>query len=342
MIAIGPLLLERPLLLAPMEDVSDLPFRVMCRRLGADVVYTEFISSEGLIRDARICREKLRLDGEEHPVGIQIFGASVEVMVQAARIAEEVGPDLIDINIGCPVKSVACSGAGAGLLRDPALMEAIVAGIIEAVDLPVTVKTRLGWDADSIRIIENAQLFERLGAHALAIHARTRVQQRKGQADWAWIRRTRDAIGIPVFGNGDVRTPEDALRMEEQTGADGIMIGRAAVANPWIFLQTKAYRETGVIPAIAPGAQFGAAFEHFALSLEHKGPRRGVIEFRKHWKGYLRDLPLSGAVRSEMMQFTEAAPVEDRLLAYSAELGVAPDGPRGNHPYAAGAASAAA
>lgn len=322
MIVIGSLALKEPLLLAPMEDVSDQPFRLMCRRLGADVVYTEFISSEGLVRDARVCLEKLRVADGERPVGIQIFGSDVAVMVEAARIAEKAGPELIDINIGCPVKSVACRGAGAGLLKDPDLMAAIVSGIVQAVDLPVTVKTRLGWDDSSIRIVENAQMFERLGAKAVAIHGRTRAQQRKGEADWGWIKRAREAVSIPVFGNGDVRTPEDALRMFDETGVDGVMIGRAAIANPWIFLQTKLYRDTGRIPEIEPGERIGTCLEHLALSVDFKGPRRGVIEFRKHWKGYLKDLPMAGAVRGELMQFTEEEPAVERLLAYAAELGV--------------------
>lgn len=322
MIRIGDLVLDRPLLLAPMEDVSDLPFRVMCRRLGADVVYTEFISSEGLVRDIRACLAKMRFDDGERPVGIQIFGSDVDVMVGAARIAERAAPELIDINIGCPVKSVACDGAGAGLLRDPALMEAIVAGILEAVSLPVTVKTRLGWDEDSIRIVENARLFERLGVQALSVHGRTRAQQRKGEADWEWIRRAKEAVSIPVFGNGDVKTPEDAIEKFERYGVDGVMIGRGAIANPWIFLQAKAYRDTGVIPEIPPGEKLATALEHLALSVEHKGLPRGVIEFRKHWKGYFRDLPLAVTVRADLMQMTAPDPVVDRVLAYAAELGV--------------------
>lgn len=322
MIQIGDLVLDRPLLLAPMEDVSDLPFRVMCRRLGADLVYTEFISSEGLVRDVRACLEKMRIAEGERPVGIQIFGSDADVMVRAARIAEQAGPELVDINIGCPVKSVACDGAGAGLLRDPDLMRAIVEGIVEAVSLPVTVKTRLGWDHDSIRILENARMFERLGVRALAIHGRTRAQQRKGEADWEWIRRAKEEVSIPVFGNGDVRTPEDAIEKFERYGVDGVMIGRSAIANPWIFAQAKAYRETGRVPEIPAGEKLGAALEHFALSVAVKGRPRGVIEFRKHWKGYLRELPLAANVRGDLMQLTEPDPVVDRILAYAAELGV--------------------
>ncbi|HYO47327.1 MAG TPA: tRNA dihydrouridine synthase DusB [Gemmatimonadota bacterium] len=323
MIKIGDLALDRPLLLAPMEDVSDLPFRLMCRRLGADVVYTEFISSEGLIRDIRVCLEKLRLAEGERPVGIQIYGAAVDVMVEAARIAEQAGPDLVDINIGCPTKSVAsCSGAGSGLLRDPRKMAAIVAGIVDAVDLPVTVKTRLGWDHDSIRIVENAHLFERLGAKALTIHGRTRAQQRKGEADWAWIRRAKESVSIPVFGNGDVKDPETAIRMFEEYGVDGVMIGRGAMTNPWIFRQAKAYRDTGRVPEIEPEEKLAACLEHLELSIEHKGPSRGVIEFRKHYKGYLRELPLASAVRGELMQMTDSGQVFDRIDVYATELGV--------------------
>lgn len=323
MIFLGDLVLDRPLLLAPMEDVSDQPFRLMCRRLGADAVYTEFISSEGLVRDVRACLEKMRIADGERPVGIQIFGSDVDVMVRAARIAEQAGPELVDVNIGCPVKSVACDGAGAGLLRDPALMERIVGGIVEAVSLPVTVKTRLGWDQDSIRIVENARMFERLGVRAIAIHGRTRAQQRKGEADWEWIRRARDAVSIPVFGNGDIRTPEEAIEKFERYEVDGVMIGRGAVANPWIFYQAKAYRETGRVPEIPLDEKLATALEHFAFSIEYKGSPRGVIEFRKHWKGYLRDLPMAAAVRGDLMVLTAPEPVVERVLAYADDLGVA-------------------
>lgn len=326
MITIGSHALDRPLLLAPMEDVSDQPFRLMCRRLGADVVYTEFISSEGLVRDARKCLEKLRLADLERPVGIQIFGSSVDVMVEAARIAEQAGPELIDINIGCPVKSVACKGAGAGLLQDPELMEAIVEGIVGAVRLPVTVKTRLGWDYDSIRIVENALMFERLGVRALTVHGRTRAQQRKGEADWEWIRRAKQAVSIPVFGNGDVREPEEAIRMFDEYGVDGVMIGRGAIADPWIFWRAKVYRDTRRVPEIEPGERIGTALEHLDLSVEYKGSPRGVIEFRKHWKGYLRGLPDAADVRSALMQATEREPAVDRLLRYAAEIGAEPVG----------------
>jgi tRNA-dihydrouridine synthase B len=244
-------------------------------------------------------------------------------MVEAARIAEQAGPELIDINIGCPTKSVAaCSGAGAGLLREPERMAAIVERVVQAVDLPVTVKTRLGWDHDSIRIVENARLFERLGAKALTVHGRTRAQQRKGEADWEWIRRAKEAVSIPVFGNGDVKDPEGAIRMFEEFGVDGVMIGRGAVANPWIFQQAKAYRETGRVPEIEPEEKLAACLEHFELSIEYKGLPRGVIEFRKHYKGYLRDLPLASAVRAELMTMTEPGMVVDRIDAWASELGV--------------------
>lgn len=324
MIQIGSLALDRPLLLAPMEDVSDQPFRMVCRKLGADVVYTEFISSEGLIRDARICLEKLKIDERERPVGIQIYGADVDVMVEAARIAERAGPELIDINIGCPVKSVACNhGAGAGLLREPALMRAIVQGIVEAVSLPVTVKTRLGWDHDAISIVENARMFEDLGVEALAIHGRTRSQQRKGEADWEWIARAKEAVSIPVFGNGDVKEPDDAIDRFDAYGLDGVMIGRGAIANPWIFHQAKVYRETGAIPWIGPAERFSVCLEHLDWSVDFKGLPRGVIEFRKHWKGYLRELPNASSVRADLMRFEEPGPVVERVLEYAETLGVA-------------------
>jgi tRNA-dihydrouridine synthase B len=201
-------------------------------------------------------------------------------------------------------------------------MAAIVAGIVEAVDLPVTVKTRLGWDHDSIRIVENAQLFERLGAKALTVHGRTRAQQRKGEADWTWIRRAKEAVSIPVFGNGDVRDPVSAIAMSEEYGVDGVMIGRGALANPWIFQQAKAYRETGRVPEIEPEEKLAACLDHLRLSVELKGASRGVKEFRKHYKGYLRELPMAGAVRADLMQMTEPAQVCDRLDAYASEIGV--------------------
>lgn len=338
MIILGGIPLDQPLLLAPMEDVSDMPFRVMCRKLGADFVYTEFISSEGIVRDIPACLEKMRVDDCERPVGIQIFGSNADVMVAAARIAESTKPELVDVNIGCPVKSVACDGAGAGLLRNPALMEAMVGGIVEAVSLPVTVKTRLGWDQDSIRIIENARLFERLGVQALTIHGRTRAQQRKGEADWEWIRRAKESVSIPVFGNGDVKTPQDAIEKFERYGVDGVMIGRGAIANPWIFLQAKAYRATGNVPEIPVGEKIGTALEHLALSVEHKRLPRGVIEFRKHWKGYFRELPLAADVRADLMQLTAPEPIVDRVLAYAAELGVEVEGVDDPARYAATAA----
>ncbi|MBD3336545.1 MAG: tRNA dihydrouridine synthase DusB, partial [Candidatus Eisenbacteria bacterium] len=223
------------LYLAPMEDVTEGPFRRICRRLGADVVVTEFISAEGLIRDAARSRAKTVLAGDEHPVGIQIFGSRPEALTEAARLAEAVGADFVDINFGCPVKKVACKGAGAGVLRDLPLMERLARAVVRSVAVPVTVKTRLGWDEDSILIEDAARRLEGAGVQALAIHARTRRQGYRGSAAWSWIARVKSCVAIPVVGNGDVAQPQDALALQRETGCDGVMIGRAAIGNPWIF-----------------------------------------------------------------------------------------------------------
>ena len=315
---VGTLDLDHPLLLAPMEDVSDLPFRVACRRLGADLVYTEFISSEALVRDVPGALRKLRICEEERPVGIQIFGASVEVVGAAAEIAEQAGPDLIDINLGCPVKNVALKGAGAGLLKEPKTMEAMVREVVRRVRLPVTVKTRLGWDDASIRILENVKMFEDCGVEAVTIHARTRCQMYRGEADWHWIARAKEVASIPVGGNGDAMTAELAAKMFAVTGCDAVMLGRGAIADPWVFAEAKHVRETGAaLPARPVEERIAAALEHLRFSVEHKGDeRRALIEFRKFYKGYLKGAAGAAQLRNELMAATRLVEVEERLAAF--------------------------
>jgi tRNA-dihydrouridine synthase B len=333
---VGKLDLDHPLLLAPMEDVSDLPFRVMCRRLGADLVYTEFISSEALVRDVPAALAKLRICEEERPVGIQIFGATVEVVGAAAEIAEQAGPDLIDINLGCPVKNVALKGAGAGLLKEPATMEAMVREVVRRVKLPVTVKTRLGWDDDSIRIIENVRMFEDCGVQAVNIHARTRCQMYKGEADWKWIARAKEVARIPIGGNGDAMTAELAAKMFDATGCDAVMLGRGAIADPWIFTATKRFRERGqprYEPVLEESPTEPALEERIAVCLDHlrfavdfKGDeRRALIEFRKFYKGYLKNARGAAQLRNELMSVESLSEVQERLAGFL-EMQSAPEG----------------
>ncbi|TFG95591.1 MAG: tRNA dihydrouridine synthase DusB, partial [Calditrichales bacterium] len=242
---IGDLNIENGVFLAPMENVSDYPFRMVCKKLGADVVYSEFISSEALVRDAVKAFKKMSIRPAEHPISIQIYGNRVDAMVRAAQMAEEKQPDFIDINFGCPVKKVALKGAGAGLLRDIPLMIKICEEVVKHVTLPVTAKTRLGWDNDTIVICDVARQMESVGIQALTIHARTRSQLFKGEADWSWIKRVKEAVNMPVIGNGDVTRPEQVKEMFTTTGCDAVMIGRGAIHNPWIFRQAKSYMQTG-------------------------------------------------------------------------------------------------
>ncbi|MFN2432982.1 MAG: tRNA dihydrouridine synthase DusB [Gemmatimonadota bacterium] len=315
---VGEIALDHPLLLAPMEDVSDLPFRVTCRRLGADLVYTEFISSEALVRDVPGALRKLRISEQERPVGIQIFGATVEVVGAAAEIAEQAAPDLIDINLGCPVKNVALKGAGAGLLKEPKTMQAMVREVVRRVRLPVTVKTRLGWDDASIRILENVRMFEDCGVQAINIHARTRCQMYKGEADWLWIRRAKEIASVPIGGNGDAMTADLAARMFATTGCDAVMIGRGAIADPWVFAQARHLRETGCpFPEPTLEERLAGCLEHLRLSIEHKGDERhALIQFRKFYKGWLRGIPGAAALRNELMTVATLTEVEDRLAAF--------------------------
>ena len=295
MVRIGPVELgEFPLLLAPMEDVSDPPFRTLCKLHGADMMYTEFISSEGLIRDAAKSRQKLDIYEKERPIGIQIFGSEIDSMRKAAEITAASGPDVLDINYGCPVKKVACKGAGAGILQDIPKMVSMTKEIVDAVDLPVTVKTRLGWDDNSKYIVEVAERLQDVGIQAISIHGRTRAQMYKGEADWTLIREVRQnpRMQIPVFGNGDVDTPEKALAYRNEYGVDGIMIGRGSIGNPWIFNEIKHFFATGehLAPPSVPD-RVEAARAHLVHSLEWKGERLGVVEMRRHYANYFRGLP---------------------------------------------------
>jgi len=280
-------------LLAPMEDVSDPPFRYVCKLNGADVMYTEFISSEGLIRDAAKSVMKLDIFEYERPIGIQLFGSEIESMIEAAEIAEQAQPDLIDINYGCPVKAVACKGAGAALLQDIPKMVEMTEAIVKAVKLPVTVKTRLGWDDNTKNIVEVAERLQDIGIQALTVHGRTRKQMYKGPADWTLIGELKNnpRIHIPIFGNGDVDSPERALEMRDRYGVDGVMIGRASIGYPWIFNEIKHFLQTGnklSLPSIEQRVE--VCRTHFSKSLEWKGPRVGIYEMRRHYSNYFKGL----------------------------------------------------
>jgi len=283
-----------PLLLAPMEDVSDPPFRYLCKQYGVDMMYTEFISSEGLIRDAVKSTQKLDIFEYERPIGIQIFGSEIESMVEAAQIAEQANPDLIDINYGCPVKKVACKGAGAGILTNPDKMMRMTKAIVDAVKVPVTVKTRLGWDDQTKNIVDVAERLQDVGIKALSIHGRTRVQLYKGTADWSLIGvvKNNPRMNIPIFGNGDIDTPEKALEYKNKYGVDGIMIGRASIGYPWIFQEIKHYINTGTKLSPPSFEDRVAACEiHFEKSIQWKGPIVGVVEMRRHYSNYFKGIP---------------------------------------------------
>lgn len=294
MVRIGNITLnEFPLLLAPMEDVSDPPFRALCKEHGADLMFTEFISSEGLIRDAHKSRQKLDIYDYERPIGIQIFGDKIESMRSAAEIAEAANPEILDINYGCPVKKVACKGAGAGILLDLPKMQRMTAEIVKRVNIPVTVKTRLGWDDQSIKIVEVAKRLQDVGIQGLTIHGRTRKQMYKGHANWDYIAEVKNCndIVIPIFGNGDIDSPEKALEYKNRYGVDGIMIGRASIGNPWIFNEIKYYLNTGnKKPAPDLESKLDAVKQHLSFSIKWKGERLGINEMKRHYTNYFRGI----------------------------------------------------
>ncbi len=305
-----------PLLLAPMEDVSDPPFRALCKKHGADLMYTEFISSEGLIRKAAKGLKKLDLFEHERPVGIQLFGGAEEAMEEAARIAEAAGPDLIDINYGCPVHKVVNKGAGACLLQDVPKMVRLTAAVVKAVKLPVTVKTRLGWNDATKNIVEVAERLQDVGIAALSIHGRTRAQLYKGEADWTLIGEVKNnpRMRIPIFGNGDIDGPEKALAYRDRYGVDGVMIGRAAIGHPWIFKEIKHYRATGQhLPAPGIAERVEAVREHLRSSLAWKGEWEGVVEMRRHYGNYLKGLPNVKEVRLRLCTERDPARLEEIL-----------------------------
>lgn len=317
MFTISNIELDKAVLLAPMEDVTDISFRLVCKELGADMVYTEFVNSEGLVRASEKTHKKLKIIDEERPVGIQIYGANIDSMVGAAKIAEEERPDLIDINAGCWVKNVVGQGAGSALLKDPPYMQRLVSSVVEATNLPVTVKTRLGWDHDSITILEVAKRMEDAGALALTVHCRTRKMGHKGEAEWSWIPKIKDVINIPVFLNGNVLSAYDVKTAFNETGADGVMIARGSIANPWIFLQSKELMDTGMITTVIDEEmRIRTCLRHLVLAVKVKGERRAVLEHRKFYSGYLKGLFSASNTRSDLMQYSEYNGVEDRLLKY--------------------------
>jgi len=319
---------EFPLLLAPMEDVSDPPFRALCKRYGADLMYTEFISSEGLIRQADKSIKKLDIFDEERPIGIQIFGGELEPMMQSARIVEEAGPALLDINYGCPVSKVVCKDAGAGILRDPEKMIRLTRAVVKSTHLPVTVKTRLGWDEKTKHIVDVAERLQDVGIKALSIHGRTRVQMYKGESDWTLIGEVKNnpRIHIPIFGNGDIDSPEKALQMKNRYGVDGIMIGRAAIGYPWIFREIKHFLQHGTSmqpPTLSERIE--AARFHLYRSVEWKGEVLGILEMRRHYANFFRgfqDIKSFRAKLVTLLSLSELDAVLDEIFDHYRAAGI--------------------
>jgi tRNA-dihydrouridine synthase B len=321
MFKIGNIEIDKAILLAPMEDVTDISFRLICKELGADLVYTEFVNSEGLVRANERTHKKLKIIDAERPVGIQIYGANVESMVSAAKIAEEENPDLIDINAGCWVKNVVGNGAGSALLKDIPFLEKLVKSVVDSVNLPVTVKTRLGWDNNSIQIIEVAKRLEDVGIKALTVHCRTRSMGHKGDADWSWIEKVKEAVSIPVVLNGNVMTAYDVVKAFNETKADGVMIARGAIGNPWIFFEAKELIKKGMITTkVDEEMKIKTCLRHLELAIGVKGERRAVMEHRKFYSGYLKGMHHASKIRNDLMQVIDFQSVKDKLYEYLNEI----------------------
>jgi len=312
--------IQHPLALAPMDDITDQIVRLIARSHGADLLYTEFISAEGLKYGAEKSFRKMAISEEEHPVAIQVFGSRIDSIVEAAHLAEKAGPDFVDLNFGCPVKKVAGKGGGAGLLRDPDKLEAMASAVVKAITLPVTAKVRLCWDEQSINVLDICRRLEQAGVRMIAVHARTRSQGYGVPADWSWIRRVKERSTVPIIGNGDIRTPQDASRMLTETGCDGLMIGHAAMGNPWIFKEIRHFLSTGeLLPPPPLSERVSVLLGHLRQAVEVKGERRAVIEMRKHYKGYLTALRGVSKVRIALMEQLEFSAVADILHQYVIE-----------------------
>lgn len=313
---IGPLEFNHPICLAPMEDVSDMPFRLICKEQGADIVYTEFTNCEALVRKVSNAYKKIQVHEKEHPIAIQLYGSGEESLERAAQIVTDQGPDFIDINCGCWVKKIANRGDGAGLLRDLKKFRAVVESVQRGTSLPVTVKTRLGWDDNDIVILDVARMLEDLGVAALTVHCRTRKQGYSGDADWCWLSRIKEVSNIPLIANGDIITPEHAKQCLE-LGADGVMIGRGAINSPWIFHHVRHYFETGeCLPDPSLRERVELCLRHLQDSVEYRGERWGVPAFRRHYAGYLKGMHNIANLRKELMQLNEVAPIIERINEY--------------------------
>jgi len=310
--------IQQPLILAPMESITDLPFRILCKRMGADLVYTEFIASEALIRDVKRSIDKMKYLDEERPIVVQIFGSNVESMKKSAQIVENSGADILDINFGCWVKRVVNNDAGAAFLKHPDKMAQMAYEVVNSVSIPVTAKTRLGWDKNSIVILETAPMLEQAGIQALAVHCRTREMAMKGQADWSWIPKIKSKLNtMPVILNGDIKTPEDVKRAFDETACDGVMIGRAAVGNPFLFKRAKEYLRTGVLPnETTVEDRIETCIEHLKLMIEFKGNIRGIKEFRKHYTGYFKGMYRGANLRQKLVLSDDHNQIENSCYEF--------------------------